>query len=252
MQSPNGYFRPQRRAGNVYGTCSLRGVCLNAYGAPLGHEMVYHAQADATCEQAGSIAYYSCANCDKKFSDIDGQSEIDHLTIPALGHNWSAEWSCNAGEHWHACLNDLLIEMMYPRILLESPPRKRPQICIVCEYIIAPATGHVHELIEVEAVSATCTTGGNIAYYVVKRVSNGSTIQDAAQEIADHDRVLTDPLGHDVEHVEQVSATEASEGNIEYWHCTRCGKYFADQALSEEITEEEDHSCACSVKQWLL
>lgn len=224
-------------------TCTERAVCevcLNVYGTPLGHEMVYHAQVDATCEQEGSIAYYSCANCDKNFSDIDGRVEIDNLTIPALGHNWSEEWSCNASEHWHACLNDPSHrDDVSTHIAGEPATETSPQICIVCEYIIAPATGHVHELIEVEAVSATCTTGGNIAYYVCEACEQWFYDQDAAQEIADHDRVLTDPLGHDVEHVEQVSATEASEGNIEYWHCTRCGKYFADQALSEEITEEE-------------
>ena len=224
-------------------TCTERAVCevcLDVYGTPLGHEMVYHAQVDATCEQEGSIAYYSCANCDKNFSDIDGRVEIDNLTIPALGHNWSEEWSCNASEHWHAWLNDPSHrDDVSTHIAGEPATETSPQICIVCEYIIAPATGHVHELIEVEAVSATCTTGGNIAYYVCEACEQWFYDQDAAQEIADHDRVLTDPLGHDVEHVEQVSATEASEGNIEYWHCTRCGKYFADQALSEEITEEE-------------
>ena len=46
-------------------------------------------------------------------------------------------------------------------------------------------------------------------------------------------------LGHDLEHVEAKAATETECGNIEYWHCTVCGKYFSDENGRNEITEEE-------------
>lgn len=34
-------------------------------------------------------------------------------------------------------------------------------------------------------------------------------------------------------------ATETEEGNIAYWHCADCGKYFRDRALKQELTKEE-------------
>ena len=36
---------------------------------------------------------------------------------------------------------------------------------------------------------------------------------------------------------EAKAATHLIEGNIAYWHCDGCGKYFKDQAATEEITD---------------
>ena len=35
------------------------------------------------------------------------------------------------------------------------------------------------------------------------------------------------------------AATTNAEGNIEYWHCGGCGKYYKDAAAQEEITQED-------------
>ena len=46
--------------------------------------------------------------------------------------------------------------------------------------------------------------------------------------------------GHtDVIKVEAKEATAEADGNIEYWYCQYCGKYFADEACTEEITYED-------------
>lgn len=36
-----------------------------------------------------------------------------------------------------------------------------------------------------------------------------------------------------------VKATCTEDGNIEYWYCSRCNKYFSDEACSNEITEAQ-------------
>ena len=43
---------------------------------------------------------------------------------------------------------------------------------------------------------------------------------------------------HDLVKAEAVKSTCTVAGNIEYWHCTKCGKYFADEAGSNEISLE--------------
>ena len=35
------------------------------------------------------------------------------------------------------------------------------------------------------------------------------------------------------------AATTSAEGNIEYWHCGGCGKYYKDAATQDEITQED-------------
>ena len=43
----------------------------------------------------------------------------------------------------------------------------------------------------------------------------------------------------DLKHIPAKAATEDAEGNIEYWHCGGCGKYYADADADREITEGE-------------
>lgn len=40
-------------------------------------------------------------------------------------------------------------------------------------------------------------------------------------------------------HVLAAAATTKAEGNIEYWHCTGCGRYFSDEQAAKEITQAE-------------
>ena len=46
-------------------------------------------------------------------------------------------------------------------------------------------------------------------------------------------------LGHTLVKVEAKDPTVSAEGNIEYWHCEDCGKYFLDAQGTDEITLEE-------------
>ena len=41
----------------------------------------------------------------------------------------------------------------------------------------------------------------------------------------------------DLKHIEAKAATAAAEGNIEYWYCDGCKKYFSDAAAKTEITK---------------
>ena len=47
---------------------------------------------------------------------------------------------------------------------------------------------------------------------------------------ADHARLVNVPA---------KAATTSAEGNIEYWHCGGCGKYYKDAAAQEEIEQED-------------
>ena len=47
-----------------------------------------------------------------------------------------------------------------------------------------------------------------------------------------------DPNNHtDLKHIDAKAATAAAEGNIEYWYCDGCNKYFSDAAATKEITQ---------------
>ena len=49
-----------------------------------------------------------------------------------------------------------------------------------------------------------------------------------------------DPKNHtDLKHIPAKAASEKAAGNIEYWYCGGCGKYFADAAATKEIAEAD-------------
>lgn len=49
-----------------------------------------------------------------------------------------------------------------------------------------------------------------------------------------------DPDNHaDLKHFPATAATTDSEGNIEYWYCSGCDKYFASEDCTEEISKDD-------------
>lgn len=48
------------------------------------------------------------------------------------------------------------------------------------------------------------------------------------------------PANHTaLQHVDAKAATTEAEGNIEYWYCAGCGKYYSDDAAANEITQAQ-------------
>ena len=59
-----------------------------------------------------------------------------------------------------------------------------------------------------------------------------------------------DPHEHDLQHFEAKDPACGKEGNIEYWYCAGCGKYFADEAAETEIAKEETILAATGEHDW--
>ena len=59
-----------------------------------------------------------------------------------------------------------------------------------------------------------------------------------------------DPHEHDLQHFEAKDPTCGKEGNIEYWYCAGCGKYFSDEAAGTEIAKEKTVLAATGEHDW--
>ncbi|MDL2295307.1 hypothetical protein LJC18_00610 [Lachnospiraceae bacterium OttesenSCG-928-E19] len=95
----------------------------------------------------------------------------------------------------------------------------------------------VHVLESVAAKSATCTEAGHIAHYVCTDCGLYFADEEQTTELLSED-LITAATGHNLTHVDSKAATENSSGNIEYWQCSVCGKYFSDSAANAEITKD--------------
>ncbi len=76
----------------IYGSAHSSGTptvigCEN-YGTITRHNLTHHDAKDATCEEAGNVAYDSCSACKKNF-DADGNA-LATVEIAATGHAWDA------------------------------------------------------------------------------------------------------------------------------------------------------------------
>ena len=81
--SPAIYYKSCVREG-----CGVVSKETFEYGKKIGHKMTKTDANEATCEEAGNVEYYTCSNCNVKFSDEEGTTTISKTTIPALDHDW--------------------------------------------------------------------------------------------------------------------------------------------------------------------
>ena len=188
---------------------------------PASHKLSKNNAVAATCESEGNIECWICEECGKYFSDAAGTIEItlEDAMIPALGHaygDWiiDADPTCTvAGSKHRVCAND-------PEHV------ERAEI---------PVTGHhTDDAHHVAAKAATCTEAGNTEYWTCKDCGKYFTDAELTTEKPAEFFVIP-ALGHAKVHYEAVAATCTATGNVEYWHCTRCGKNYADEDCTIEL-----------------
>ena len=228
------------------------------------HTLVKTDEIAATCEKDGTEAYWTCSGCGKLFADEAGAQEIEApVVIPATGHDWG-EWTvtkpateAEEGVETRVCKND------------ESHVETRA----------IPRLDHTHTLTKTDEVAATCEKDGTEAYWTCSGCGKLFADEAGTQEIekpvvipaTGHDwgewtvtkpateteeGVETRVCKNDESHVEtraipktghvhkavKVARTEptyTAPGNIEYFACSGCGKFFSDEACTKEITKAE-------------
>lgn len=104
----------------------------------------------------------------------------------------------------------------------------------------ATANVHSHSLAHVPAKAATEQTEGNIEYWYCSSCSKYFSNANATQEISKGQTVLAKLTHkHSLTHAAAKASTEKAVGNIEYWYCAGCGKYFYDANATREISKEQ-------------
>lgn len=61
------------------------------------HTLVHYDPVDATCTENGFVEYWLCSECQKYFSDANGEQEISEITISAHGHIYQNGICVNCG-----------------------------------------------------------------------------------------------------------------------------------------------------------
>ena len=95
-----------------------------------------------------------------------------------------------------------------------------------------------HDLQEHAAVNPTCTEPGNSLYYTCSRCDKHFSDAEAQHEIQENSWVIP-ATGHTLTHHDGHEATCTEVGNIEYWTCDVCEKYYSDSEGQTEISQAQ-------------
>ncbi len=95
-----------------------------------------------------------------------------------------------------------------------------------------------HSLEGIAAKAATCNQKGNIAYWHCTKCGKYFSDKNGIAEIT-LDGTVIEAKGHSLEAHATKQPTTTSEGNIAYWYCTECKKYFSDSKGTKEIAKKD-------------
>lgn len=95
-----------------------------------------------------------------------------------------------------------------------------------------------HNAIKVERKDPTCTEKGNIEYWYCEACRKYFQDEALTKELKQEATILL-ATGHNLTKVDEKKPTVDAAGNIEYWYCEVCNKYFSDEKAEHEITLED-------------
>lgn len=207
--------------------CTMPWTIENAI-IPAGHKCNRIEHTDVAPGKDGNIEYYKCQReeCGKLFADAACSSEI--TLAQTVIHDFKTEWSADKEAHFHECKNcDITKDKAAHRPDRTEATEDDPVKCLDCGYVIEPALAHTtHHTALVPGEDATCIKEGKKPYYKCDGCEVKFEDEAATKPIAD-ESTLVIPKAHGFgAWVDEIPATEETEGVKGHKDCTFCGKHF--------------------------
>ena len=95
-----------------------------------------------------------------------------------------------------------------------------------------------HNAVKVERKDPTCTEKGNIEYWYCEACRKYFQDEALTKELKQEETIVP-ATGHNLTKVDEKKPTVDAAGNVEYWYCEVCNKYFSDEKAEHEITLED-------------
>ena len=213
-------------------TCTAKAVCTvcgGEYGEMAAHSFTaekaeaQYLKSAATCTEK-AIYYKSCAVC-----GLSSEGTADEATFfsgNALDHDWGA-WTQNSDEKTHTRICKRDTSHTETENCIDA---NKDHKCDICDYIISEcADDNKDHKCDYCGKKLTEHTGGK------------ATCKDKAKcEVCGAEYGELDAKNHtNLKHFPATAATKTTEGNIEYWYCEGCGKYYSDKDGTKEIKKAD-------------
>ena len=213
-------------------TCTAKAVCTvcgGEYGEMAAHSFTaekaetQYLKSAATCTEK-AVYYKSCAVC-----GLSSEGTADEATFfsgNALDHDWGA-WTQNSDQKTHTRICKRDTSHTETENCIDA---NKDHKCDICDYIISEcADDNKDHKCDYCGKKLTEHTGGK------------ATCKDKAKcEGCGAEYGELDAKNHtDLKHFPATAATKTTEGNIEYWYCEGCGKYYSDKDGTKEIKKAD-------------
>ena len=213
-------------------TCTAKAVCTvcgGEYGEMAAHSFTaekaetQYLKSAATCTQK-AVYYKSCAVC-----GLSSEGTADEATFfsgNVLDHDWGA-WTQNSDEKTHTRICKRDTSHTETENCIDA---NKDHKCDICDYIISEcADDNKDHKCDYCGKKLTEHTGGK------------ATCKDKAKcEVCGAEYGELDAKNHtDLKHFPATAANKTTEGNIEYWYCEGCGKYYSDKDGTKEIKKAD-------------
>ena len=202
--------------------------------------------AEVTLDENGSFVL-SPADGEQRIVVTDKAGNTAEMTVTVNDGHTFGEWTSNGdGTHTRQCTADGCTEGVETDNCIDEDKNHK---CDICDYIISECAdtdkNHIcdicgkiisnHEDADKDHVCDFC---GKV---ITNHIGGKETCRDKAVcEVCGKSYGELDPKNHtDLKHFPAKAATEDAVGNIEYWYCSGCGKYYSDKDGTKEIAKAD-------------
>ncbi len=198
--------------------------------------------------------------------DIEGQSigYKDGKVQLTKDHNYNTAWTTDDEKHWHKCqyCTETTDEADHTGGTATCAEKA---VCETCEQEYGELKEHTYGAWSITKDPSTTATGtaertcscGEKETKTDVPALNDSTVWtkddtqhvEPTEETTGKDVYTSEDYGevtvtlpqkghtHNLDHVDEIPATETTEGTKDHWHCDGCGKDFADEDGTNEISD---------------
>ena len=182
------------------------------------------------------------ATCTKKaVCDVCGKAygEPDRTNHEGGVQEWTTRTAFVHEQKWNCC----------GAVIVASEAHEwKDGVCRECGYVCLhndTDKNHICDYCEKTISEHEDKDKNHICDYCGKEITNHSggkatCTEKAVCEICNEPYGEIDGASHaDLRHIEAKTATKDAEGNVEYWYCEACNKYYSDEAATKEIKKTD-------------
>ena len=183
---------------------------------------------NATCTEKAV-----CDVCGKAYGEFDGTNHEGGV------QEWTTRTAFVHEQKWNCC----------GAVIVASEAHEwKDGVCRECGYVCLhndTDKNHICDYCEKTISEHEDTDKNHICDYCGKGITNHSggkatCTEKAVCEICNEPYGEIDGASHaDLRHIEAKTATKDAEGNVEYWYCEACNKYYSDEAATKEIKKTD-------------